>query len=342
MNQPQTVPFSLKVAVRYSGFGAKDLVVAPHLEIENADRLTRPFWDHLNGYLQRQFNILPGSHDCPTLYFDTPKFDVSHVGITLRDRPGALSSDGERFGDEFSVKFRHPHFIEYARQLTTSLYPRHDMSTFVPYIRNEIVENHTHPRDVSKYTYGDFSPQIQAALDDRIGSSCHTMEYWPQVMSFVVPRHRYTIFLDPHDAHNFILPPPAQASGLKSDKHVCVEVAMDKCVYRRPTKGMPIGAILTMPASQAGRFPFLGADYLAEREFKPGLSGCGVTDEMMIAAHARLGMFFYDLAKPFEKKDQPEPIRAVRSKAARSVEVLATKYPHMVPGDLINVCHLIP
>lgn len=343
MAHPHTVPFLERVTIRLSGVGSRNLVSTPDLEIENADKLAKPFWTYLNSYMQEKFNILPGSHECATLYLDTHNFDVFQAGLTLRDRPSAVTSDGEQFGDEISVKSRNPGFIEYAKRLTANLCPRQDMSAFTPYVRNEIVENHAHRRDDCKYTYSDLPPRIQAALEAGVGPQCRKMEYWPQVMSIVQPRHRYTVLLDPHDACNFILPAPAEGGELKSDKHVCVEVAMDKCEHRLPTRGMPISDIFATASTEPRRFPFLGADYLAEREFKPELSGRGVTDEMMTAAYTRLAMFFYDLAKPFEKEGQSEPpIYAVRSKATRGIAAKASHYPHLVPDNILSRCQCIP
>ncbi|MDP9128088.1 MAG: hypothetical protein M3N08_07520 [Pseudomonadota bacterium] len=335
MTHPKTGLFSALDGPGEDAAG-KVLVSAQNIEIENADKLTLRYWNYLRDYLEKQSGT-PGLNTCNTLYFDTPDFDLLQSGLkpgmpladsqgsglTLRDRLGGRSTDGDVFEDQFSVKRIHADYSKLASNLTRRQYPGQEIKQeYLPYVRMEDEFAHRHSRHVSEYRYGDFPAEIQSMIADRLGTRAKNMVYKPQLVTFV-PRSRYQVFLNPHDAYNFILP-----AKFKEEKrpplndYVCIEVAMDKCTHKRPPPGMNIADILTSDRKTPG-FKFLRLDLLAEREFKGDRSGPQLTDKTLVATYARFAMFLYDLAQPFasDPKDGP-PIRPVMSKLTLGMETL--------------------
>ncbi len=319
---------------------ARLLIDARNLEIENADKLTIRYWNYLRGYLERHCGE-PGINTCNTLYFDTPAFDLlqsgvkpgalpsaSHgSGLTLRDRPGGSATDGEEFADQFSVKRIHKEYTDLARELTRRQYPGQEIrGEHLPYVRMEDEFEHKHSRHVSEYRYGDFPSEIQDMIEERLGTRSKNMVYKPQIITFV-PRERYQVFLNPHDAHNCILPMKFKdEKKYNIDDYVCIEVAMDKCEHKRPPLGMNISDILSSDRKTPG-FKQLRVDLLAEREFKANKSGPGLNDAIFVATYARFAMFLYDLGQAFGTESIEPPIRPVKSKLTLGMEKLLEGMP---------------
>lgn len=334
-------PANLSQFSRQSHGDGKALVSAPQIEIESVDQLSEPFWNWLGDYLVGTVGCTIQYKKYKTIYFDTARFDVSRAGLNLLDRLANTSRMGNIYPNQFTLKSRHEDFTAYAKNLTQHAFPNMDVEKYMPQVRMEIEMRHDHLRDVSEYRFFDFPEDIQQILETRIGTKVREMAFTPQLASFV-GRRKYPVLLDPESTANFILPAPVGAIGRHAENYIYIDIPMDVCVHRRPPAGMKIHDVLNVTKRKAEKWEFLQCDHLLEREFKKARSGLGVTDEQLVRAYTQLGMFLYDLAKPFYGNGKSEPMRPARSKAAQGLQALLTRHPYLAPSDAPEVWKLAP
>jgi hypothetical protein len=326
-----TLPFAVKdEPASDSLLSGCALVSARGIEIENAYQLSQGFWRHLDGYFDKTCSLDLSANDCSSLYIDTRDLTLLiHAQRTLRDRPGGSSGD-EVYEDQFGLKCRHPEFQHIANQIVRRLFPEKNLYRFSPYVRVEIERPHAHLRNVSEYRFPDLPPDIQSHIAEKLGwSACAEMVFAPQVLS-IVDRHKYTIYLDPFKSTDFMLPASfAHEVKEKNAHYVCLEIGMDKCVYRQPTPGISVADIFeARKSSMAGVDRHRRDKWILEHEFKVEKSSPHLTDGMMIGTYMRFMMFLYEMAASFKGV---EPIRTAGSKAARGYKSLFNKR-----GDFIN------
>jgi hypothetical protein len=292
-----------------SGLGDRTLVSTADVEIENANQLSRVYWNSLDAFFGQSCNLILGANGCTSIYLDTPNLDLLKAGLSLRDRPGGRSSCGEQYPDQFGLKYRHTEFQEAATRIVGALFPGQNLEGFLPYVRAEIERPHFHQRDVSAYRFADLPEAIQAGIERGLNGKSHDMVFRPQFVTFVA-RRKYKVYLD-----------PAQPSQPLPHGHdlVCIEVALDKCVYREPPPGMTVGEIAAKSQSALSGFGRHRRDKLImEHELKPGHSGSHLDTNAMIATYMRFRASLFDV-EPIA-----EPIRTAGSKAARGFKSLIT------------------
>ena len=106
-----------------SGLGDRTLVSTADVEIENANQLSRVYWNSLDAFFGQSCNLILGANGCTSIYLDTPNLDLLKAGLSLRDRPGGRSSCGEQYPDQFGLKYRHTEFQEAATRIVGALFP---------------------------------------------------------------------------------------------------------------------------------------------------------------------------------------------------------------------------
>ena len=121
-----------------SGRGDRTLVSTADVEIENANQLSRVYWNSLDTFFGQNCNLVLGANGCTSIYLDTPNLDLLKAGLSLRDRPGGRSSCGEQYPDQFGLKYRHTEFQNAATRIVGALFPGENLEGFLPYVRAEI------------------------------------------------------------------------------------------------------------------------------------------------------------------------------------------------------------
>jgi hypothetical protein len=295
---------------------SRTLMTAEGVEIENACKVTAYVWRYFDEFFRRTHQLKPGGNDCLSVYLDTPKLDLLlKLHRTLRDRPGGQSKCGEQYPCQIGVKYIHSELQRVADQITKSFYPEGN-GDLRSRIRAEIERPHISTRDVHNYTFFDLPPDIQTQITL---PDARNLVFVPQFATYA-KRNMYRVFCDPHKQVNFILTninTPEQAARYTPD-YICIEVALDKCVYRAPRQGTKIAALIKKSRSELSGFGRPRADkWLLEHELKTHLCGENVTDGMAMSTYVRFMMLLYNLAEPFKNKRTPEPIRSAGSKAAR-------------------------
>jgi hypothetical protein len=304
-----------------SGLGDRTLVSAADVEIENANQLSRVYWNCLDAFFGQNCNLVLGANACTSIYLDTPNLDLLKAGLSLRDRPGGRSTCGEQYPDQFGLKYRHTEFQNAAARIVSALFPGQNLEGFLPYVRAEIERPHFHRRNVSEYRFTDLPEAIQAGIDRRLNGKGHDMVFRPQFVTFVA-RRKYKVHLDPAQPFQ----PLSQATLLNAKKHdlVCIEVALDKCVYREPPSGMTVSEIVAKSQGALSGFGRHRRDKLImEHELKPGQSSSHLDTNAMIATYMRFRASLFDFDQPLGRVDV-EPIRTAGSKAARGFKSLLT------------------
>ena len=279
-------------------------------------------------------------------YFDTPQLCLYANGKTLRVRPGGVSrvmngkqkmSADEVFPNQFALKSRNLEFHAVANEIAYKLYPDFKSCGIYPVVRDEFEGSHNWPQNINQLRFSDLPNKkwvghrftITSIVQDLIGASklkgvshSNDLVLIPWVAT-TVRRSRTLLYLSPQQEYDFNTswpsPSPTQEM-LDTGKYLCLEVALDQCVYRGSPTNENIDAIIRTKGTDFRRFAYFGKRSLIEYELKSSRSGHCLTDAEAIKAYVAFGHGIRKYAemrqKNSAKKNAPFLLVPTRSKAS--------------------------
>jgi hypothetical protein len=281
---------------------ARLLDPAHDIEIENPYLINAAYEEiFLRRFVpDNELNIFHNKN-CDSLYLDDRHYTILRHGVTLRHRPAGYATSGERYPEQFGIKWVNKELQRAANKITRRQL-KHDSQIPETYIRNEIEiavnDGGSFPRDARELRLEDLPEEIQTVLRLLLGDKkAKSLVICPQVLTST---HRILIPLYFDAALTFQAYPQPTKKMSRKETYFNIEAVIDHLKLWQPPKNIPVREIYTeLAKGERGLCRPGPKKLLFEHEAKLDKSGIRLSESLVARGCMTFSQVCLDLPREY-------------------------------------------